>query len=155
MTEPTGQQPGQQPEGQQPTPNLSESLRELGEQMEQAMKAFANNENTHRMQQEFMKGMTDMNANLQKAVETFKTNPQVQNLTDRGQQAIDDAQENPVFREMQNNMARAISQMSEHLATFAERMRASQAGAGDKGTSQQVPIDDESDNASTGPTTRL
>ncbi len=165
--------PDQQPEPQQPqaeapstSPKLAEALRELGEQIEQTARAVLSSERSHEIQQNVSKGLNEMGANLQKALESLRANPQVQGITERAQKSLTEAQQSGIFKDLQDTLAKALAQASTQLAEFSERIKADQATANPDVPAQQVPIEHEDDTpppppaaddsgASTGPTVRL
>lgn len=163
----------QQPEQQQPhgdatsgTPKLAEAMRELGEQIEQTARTVLSSERSHEIQQNVSRGMREMSANLQKALESLRANPQVQEISERAQKGISEAQQSGIFKDLQETLAKALAQASSQLAEFSERMKIENAAATPDVPAQQVPIEHEDDTppppptaddsgATTGPTVRL
>lgn len=130
--------------------DLGTELRELGQQIEQAMRAAFESERAQTIRKDFSAGMREITAQLQNAMQAVQSNPRMQELSERGQQALNQAQENPQLKEFQEALARGVAQMNQQIAAFAERTR--QGGTTGSTPAQNVPIDHE---PATGETTRL
>lgn len=166
MTTPN-EQPEQQPENpaqSAPAPALSDALRQLGEQIEETARTVLSSERTRAIQANVATGLNDVTANLQKALESLKTNPQVQDLTDRAQKGLTEAQQSSFFKDLQETLAKALSHASTQLSEFSERIKTEHAPAPDHDTPQNIPIehdtpppdaDGDAGGVATGPTVRL
>jgi hypothetical protein len=139
--------------------DLFEELRKFGQQMETATRSAWENERTRSFQRDVSAGMQEFFGQMQRFAQTFQENPHVQNLTERGQKAIHEAQENQVTRDFQQTMARSVAYMNTQMEDFLKRMQAQTDATSqpqESSSAQQVPIDDESQSsASTGATERL
>jgi flagellar hook-basal body complex protein FliE len=161
------EQPEQQPEHPTPStpaPALSDALRQLGEQIEETARTVLSSERTREIQASVAAGLNEVTANLQKALESLKTNPQVQDLTDRAQKGLTEAQQSSFFKDLQETLAKALSHASTQLSEFSERIKTEHAPAPDHDTPQNIPIehdtsppdaDGDAGGAATGPTVRL
>ena len=139
-------------------PDLASELRELGQQIEQSVRAALDSERAKTIRKDLVTGLNEIGKQVQVAVKSLQTNPRVQDLADRGQRVVSQAQESPAMKDFQETLAKGIAQLNERLAAFVARTES----AGDGTSSQQVPVEDASqppadDTAppATGDTTRL
>lgn len=134
--------------------DLGNELRELGQQLEQAFRGVFENERAKTLQRDFIAGIREIGNQMQEGLSTLKDNPHVQNLAERGQQAVNQAQETPPAKEFQRALTRGVSLMKEQIETFNTRM-AEQASKSSQGT-QNIAIEhEEGKEAATGETTYL
>jgi heparin binding hemagglutinin HbhA len=144
-----------QPEDQknQPQNDLASELRELGQQLEEAVRSAITSDRAKQIQADISSGMKEIGVQLQGAVKSIQENPQVQQLVQRGEQAVTQAQQTKVAHDFQETLARGIAMLNEQLADFATRMRQAGDAPATGGTSTTPPAGDTS--AATGETTRL
>lgn len=145
MSEPTNN-----PQDQKQGADLANELRELGQQIEQAVRAAFQNERAQTMQRDISAGMREIGTQVQHALQAIKEDPRIQHLAERGQQAVVQAQESQAAKDLQETLARGIAQLNDQLASFINRTRSSSAT--EMPGAQNVPIDHD---AATGETTRL
>jgi hypothetical protein len=132
--------------------DLGSELRELGHQIEQALRSAFESDRAQTVQRDISSGLHEIGNQVQHALQAIKDNPRMQELSERGQQAINQVQESPQVKDFQETLARGIAQLNEQLASFAARTR---SGTDTSSTgAQDVPIDDDPSPA-TGETTRL
>jgi heparin binding hemagglutinin HbhA len=140
-----------QPDGQKPQNDLANELRELGQQIEQLVRSSIDSDRAKEVQRDITNGMVEIGTQMQSALKAIADNPQVQQLAERGQQAIEQAQQNPAIKDFQEALARGISQLNDQLSAFVSRT----TNPPPAGPSSQ-PINIETDSEpNTGPTTRL
>ncbi|MCG8348454.1 MAG: hypothetical protein MI924_11835 [Chloroflexales bacterium] len=133
-------------------PDLASELRELGQQIEQALRGTLESDRAQTIQRDISSGLHEIGNQVQHALNAIRENPRMQELSERGQQAINQVQESPQIKDFQDTLARGVAQLNEQLANFVVRTR---SGADTSSTSaQNVPIDDDPSPA-TGETTRL
>jgi HEAT repeat protein len=144
MTQPEDQQN----QSQQPQGDLGSELRELGQQIEQAVRSALESDRAKQVQADIASGMKEIGAQLQNAMRAIQENPNVQQLVQRGEQAVGQAQQSKAAQDLQETLARGIALLNEQLAAFANRVRQD-----DGSTTSPTGTGDE--NASTGETTRL
>ncbi len=145
MSDPTNKDPNAQQQF-----DLATELRELGQQLEHAVRSTLESERAQAVRRDIASGLREIGTQLQHAVESIKDDPRVQRLAERGQQAVQQAQETQAAKDFQEALARGIAQLNEQLATFISRTQTSTPPV--TGT-QSVPI--EHDTPATGETTRL
>jgi heparin binding hemagglutinin HbhA len=147
----------QTPQNQNPEDDrrdLSIELRELGQQLEQAVRSMLASDQAHRLQRDISNGMQEIGSQLKLAMNSIRENPQIQNLAERGQQTVNQVSENQAMKDFQESLTRGVSQLNEQLAAFIARNRGEEAGSTPPPQgAQNVQI--ENDDPATGPTTRL
>ncbi len=146
----------QQSEQPQETPQqaeLSKELRELGQQLEQAFRGVVESENAKKLQRDFVSGLREIGSQMQTGLGSLKENPRVQNLTERGQQVVNQAQESQASRDFQESLARGVAFLREQIASFNERQKT--GAVVPTGDMQSVTIEHEEETPATGETTRL
>jgi hypothetical protein len=147
----------QSPQNQEPEENrrdLSIELRELGQQLEQAMRSMIASDQAHRLQRDINNGMQEIGTQLKLAMNAIRESPQIQNLAERGQQTVNQVNESPAVKDFQESLTRGVSQLNEQLSAFIARNRGEEVGSKPPPQgAQSVQI--ENDEPSTGPTTRL
>ncbi|MCS6881387.1 MAG: hypothetical protein RMK84_10465 [Oscillochloridaceae bacterium] len=129
---------------QQPHSDLANELRELGHQIEQAIRSTLESDRARQLQSDISAGLREIGAQLQNAMRAIQENPQVKELVQRGEQAVSQAQQSKVAQDFQETLARGVAMLNEQLAGFVNRMR---------GSEPTPPPPD--DSAATGETTRL
>jgi molecular chaperone GrpE (heat shock protein) len=135
----------QQNQPQQPQSNdLASELRELGQQIEQAVRGALETDRAKQVQSDIAAGMREIGAQLQHTVKAIQESPQVQQLVQRGEQAVSQAQQSKAAQDFQESLARGVALLNEQLANFVTRLRQPDSDA------STPPAD-----ASTGETTRL
>ena len=138
-----------QPDGTQgPKNDLGDELRELGQQLEQMVRSTLQSERAQEIQRDIANGLREVSTQMQSALKSIGESPQVQQLAERGQKAIEQAQDSQVVKEFQEALARGIAQLNEQLAAFANRSTTPPPSTG----ATNISIDPE---PSTGETTRL
>jgi ElaB/YqjD/DUF883 family membrane-anchored ribosome-binding protein len=142
-----------QPEEQKPQNDLSKELQELGQQLEQFVRSSLDSDKAKEIQRDLSNGMREIGTQMQSALKAISENPQVQELAERGQQAIEQAQQNPVVKDFQEALARGISQLNDQLAAFVSRT--SSGTTPPASSSQSINIETDDDSGNTGPTTKL
>ena len=147
------------PQGGQGT-DLASELRELGQQIEQSVRAALDSERAKTIRRDLASGLNEIGKQVQGAVKSLQTNPRVQDLADRGQKVVNQAQDSPAMKDFQDTLAKGVAQLNERLAAFVARVENANSGAGS--STQQVPVEDASQPTdidptppTTGATTRL
>ncbi|GAB4424861.1 MAG: hypothetical protein OHK0015_04200 [Chloroflexi bacterium OHK40] len=130
-------------QSQHPQSDLASELRELGQQLEQAVRSSLESERAKQLQADIASGLREIGAQLQHAMHAIQENPQVQQFVQRGEQAVNQAQQSKVAKDFQETLARGVAMLNDQLAGFVARMR------------QQADESPPSGDASTGETTRL
>jgi hypothetical protein len=133
---------------QQPQPDLFEELKKLSGQFEQAARSVVDNNRTKSFQRDVSAGMQEFLSQIQTATKSVQDDPRVQDFVERGQQAVQDAQQSQAMKDFQTTMARSVAFFNQQLGEFSERMstsaQADQAGRPSGApTAQDVPIDDD------------
>lgn len=138
-------QPGDQKN--QPQGDLGSELRELGQQIEEAVRSALASERAKQIQADIASGMKEIGAQLQNALKSIQENPQVQQLVQRGEQAVNQAQQTKVAHDFQETLARGIAALNDQLTEFTNRMRQGDTSGGTTPPTDAGPA--------TGETTRL
>ncbi|MEI6180573.1 MAG: hypothetical protein WCP31_07450 [Chloroflexales bacterium] len=115
-----------QPEnGNNQTPSqndLGSELRELGQQLETAVRIALTSEKAKQVQQDVSSGLKEIGTQLHVAVKALQDNPQMQQLVERGEQVLSQAQQSRATQDFQETLARGIAQLNDQLAAFVTRM---------------------------------
>ncbi|NTV64799.1 MAG: hypothetical protein HGA65_14900 [Oscillochloris sp.] len=116
-----------QPEGNnsndQQQPDLANELRELGQQIEQTVRTALESERARQIQKDIMLGMREIGVQVQSALKALQEDERVRDLAERGQQAINQAQQSPAARDFQETLTRGISQLNDQLSAFVTRLQ--------------------------------
>lgn len=133
---------------QHPHRDLGTEMRELGQQLEQAFKSALESDRAKQMQADVASGMKEISVQIQHAMKAIQENPQIQQLVDRGEQAVAQAQQSKAIQDVQDSLARGLALLNEQIAGVVTRLR-SESG--------QTPPPDGGPDAgpATGETTRL
>ena len=134
-------------QSQQPGGDLASELRELGQQLETAVRSAIQSDKARQIQQDVSSGMKEIGTQLQAAFKAIQENPRFQDLVGRGEQAVTQAQQSKAAQDFQESLSRGIAQLNEQLAAFAARMRQPEAPADTPPAEGSPPA--------TGETTRL
>lgn len=143
----------------QPQKDLAAELRELGVQLEQTFRTVVESEQAKALKDNLALGFQEIGKQVQAGIKQLQENPKVQELADRGQNAVHQAQQSQAFKDFQDTLIAGLGQLNDRLSEFVTKLeeRSAQAANGDASASgsQNVPVDDESQPPSTGETTRL
>lgn len=137
-------------QSQQPGGDLASELRELGQQLEAAVRSAIQSDKAKQIQNDVASGLKEIGAQLQTALKALQENPRVQELIERGEQAVSQVQQSKAAQDFQETLARGIAQLSEQLAAFAARMRQQDGADASAGTPPATGAP-----PATGETTRL
>jgi ElaB/YqjD/DUF883 family membrane-anchored ribosome-binding protein len=145
MSDPTGQGPAHDPQ----RPDLNNELNDLVKNLEGVVRSAAQSDRARTLQRDIFGGLEQINA-------------QFQHLTERGQQAINQAQQfvnqpaqpggtpqsNALMQELQEMLARGVANINQQLNEFSTRI---QGEAGEPGA-WNVPLeeDDEEETPASG-----
>ena len=143
---------GSQPQSGAAT-DLSAELREMGQQLEAALRAALESERAKQIQRDLAGGVRELSHQLQAAVRSLQTNPRVHEAEERGRQAISQARQSKVIQDVQETVVAGVAQLNDQLRKLVERLEAERTSQPGGSPSQQVPIDHEP--PATGETTRL
>jgi heparin binding hemagglutinin HbhA len=122
-------QPDEQPNP--PQNDLASQLRELGQQIEAAVRNAMQSDKARQVQQDVAAGMKEIGVQLQSAVKSMQENPKFQEFVERGEQAVNQAQQSKIAQDFQESLARGIAQLNDQLAAFITRTREDTAASGD------------------------
>lgn len=133
------------------TPDLAHELREMGQQLEAAFKAAIESERAKQLQRDLAGGANELAAQIRTALQSLQSNPKVQQASERGRQAFDQAQQSKVAHDLQETIVTGIAQLNDQLRKLVARLESQQSGSpgSTTGTQQQDQP------PATGETTRL
>lgn len=121
--------PENQPnQGPQNSGDLGTELRELGQQLEQAIRGALASDRARQLQNDVASGLKEISAQVQHAVKAIQEDPRVQELADKGQQTVAKARESKAAQDLQEALARGIAQLNDQLAGFVTKLRAESDG---------------------------
>lgn len=145
------------PQGQPPQggsgPDLGAEMREMGQQIEAAVRALAESERAKQLQRDLAGGVRELTSQLQTAVKSLQTNPRVQQAEQRGRDVLSQAMQNKAVQDVQETFVNGLAQFNDQLRKLVERLENEVGGQSGGPTSQNVPIEHEP--PATGETTRL
>jgi BMFP domain-containing protein YqiC len=150
----------EQPEGQDPKSesarnamnDLSNELREMGQQLEAAFRAALESERTKQLQRDLAGGIRELSTQIQSALRSVQSNPRVQQAEERGRQVFAQARESKVAQDLQETIVGGIAQLNDQLRKLVDRLENDSSAQASNSPTQQVPIEHE---PATGETTRL
>ena len=135
--------------------DLMQEIREFGSQLEAAFRAALESERTKQLQRDLMGGLKELSAQVKTAVKSVQENPRVQQASERGKEALRNAQSSKATQDLQETIVAGVAQLNVQLRKLVERLETADAEAPASSTpTQQVPIETDATSA-TGPTTRL
>jgi hypothetical protein len=134
-------QPENQP--QQPQSDLASELRELGQQLENSVRSALQSEKARQIQHDVTIGMKEIGTQVQSALKSIQENPKIQQLIDRGEQTLSQAQQSHLAQDFQESLSRGISQLNEQLSAFIARTRSD--GSTATGGSSDAPATGETE----------
>lgn len=108
---------------QPPAGDLASELRELGQQLETALRSAIQSDKARQVQQDVSSGMKEIGTQLQAAFKAIQENPRVQQFVERGEQAVSQAQHSKAAQDFQETLSRGVAQLNDQLAAFVARMR--------------------------------
>lgn len=136
-------------QSQQPAGDLASELRELGQQLEAAVRSAIQSDKAKQVQQDVSSGVKEIGSQLQAAFKAIQENPRVQELVERGEQAVNQAQQSKVAQDFQESLSRGLAQLNQQLAAFVARV----SQPADEAPPATPPAGDSA--PATGETTRL
>lgn len=150
MSQPEDQQ-NQSQQSQPASTDLAAELRELGQQIEQAVRGALESDRAKQVQNDIASGMREIGVQLQHTIKAIQESPKVQQLVQRGEQAVGQAQQSKAAHDFQESLARGVAMLNDQLAGFVTRLRQ----ADDDTTPPMGTTPPTGDSATTGETTRL
>lgn len=138
--------------------DLGSELRELGQQLEQAVRSALESDRARQVQADIASGMKEIGAQLQTAMKAIQDNPRVQHFVQRGEQAVDQAQHSKAAQDLQDSLARGIAMLNEQLSGFVTRLNqegTTPPSSSATPSSSSGATTDTSSSPATGETTRL
>ena len=144
-----------QPSPDKDSADLMAELREMGQQLEAALRAAIESDRAKQLQKDIAGGVRELTAQVQSAVKSLQTDPRVQKAEERGRQAVEQARENKVVQDIQETIVTGLSSLNMQLRKVVERIETEANRPASSGpATQDVPVEREPD-AATGETTRL
>jgi|HigsolmetaAR202D_1030399.scaffolds.fasta_scaffold00078_3 hypothetical protein len=155
----SGEQNSSNTSSSQSQKDLANELRELGLQLEQTFRTVIESEQAKALKENLVLGFQEIGKQVQAGLKQLQENPKVQELADRGQQAVSQAQQSQAFKDFQETLISGLGQLNERLSALVTKLEERSAQAANstpsEAGSQNVPVDDESQPPATGETTRL
>lgn len=135
--------------------DLLQEIREFGSQLEAAFRAALESERTKQLQRDLMGGLKELSSQVRTAVRSVQDNPRVQQASERGKEALRNAQSSKTTQDLQETIVAGVAQLNVQMRKLVERLETPDAEApGSTTPTQHVPIETDTTSA-TGPTTRL
>jgi hypothetical protein len=144
---PPSSETGEQQPGAATNQDVFEELNKLRQNLEQSGRGVMSSENAQKMQSDITNTIQQVLTQTQKSVQSVQENPQVKEWSERGQQAVNQAQQNQVVRDLQQTMANSLAYFNQQLAELRTRQEKQEQQAAAQ-SAQSVPIDiEEEENA--------
>jgi hypothetical protein len=137
---------GEQQPGAATQSDVFEELNKLRQNLEQSGRNVMSNENAQKMQSDITNNIQQLLTQAQKSMQSVQENPQVKQWSERGQQAVNQAQQNQVVRDLQQTMANSLAYFNQQLAELRARQQKEEEQAAAQ-SAQSVPIDIEEEDA--------
>ncbi len=138
--------------GQDGNSDLAKELREMGKQLEAALRAAVESDRAKQLQQDIAGGVRELSNQVQSAVKSLQSDTRFQQAEERGRQAIAQARESKVVQDIQETFVAGLAQLNTQLRKVVERIE-SEINKPESTPVQNVPVEHET--ATTGETTRL
>ncbi len=107
----------------QPQTDIGAELRELGQQIEQAIRTAMESDRAKQVQNDVSAGIKEIGTQLHKAIDSIKDDPRIQQLAEKGEEAVSKARTSQAAQDFQEALARGIAQLNEQLTAFVNRTR--------------------------------
>jgi hypothetical protein len=143
---PPSSETGEQQPGAATNQDVFEELNKLRQNLEQSGRGVMSSENAQKMQSDITNTIQQVLTQAQKSVQSVQENPQVKEWSERGQQAVNQAQQNQVVRDLQQTMANSLAYFNQQLAELRARQEKQEEQAAAR-SAQSVPIDIEEEDA--------
>ncbi len=137
---PPSSEAGEQQPGAAANQDVFEELNKLRQNLEQSGRGVMSSENAQKMQSDITNTIQQVLTQAQKSVQSVQDNPQVKEWSERGQQAVNQAQQNQVVRDLQQTMANSLAYFNQQLAELRARQEQQEEQAAAR-SAQSVPID--------------
>ncbi len=141
-----------------PQGDLASELRELGQQLETAVRNALQSDKARQVQQDMAAGMQEIGTQMKSALKAIQENPSLQQFVERSEQAVSQAQQSKATHDFQEALARGVAQLNDQLANFitnlSQNTSAQEPQQAPPAEPQQAPPAEEPPPA-TGETTRL
>jgi hypothetical protein len=122
--------------------DLNQELRQLGSQLERAVRGVFSSDPARNFQRDISSSMHEINEQFQSALKSINENPDIQKLSNQGQQVVDQFQEITVVQEFQKALAKGVSQLNQQIDTFITNMQ-SEKEPNPATTPQKIKIEEE------------
>jgi hypothetical protein len=116
-------EPENKDQNQPPHNDIATELRELGQQIEQAIRTALESDRAKQVQQDVVSGLKEIGTQLNGAIAALKEDPRLQQLAEKGEEAVNKARSSQAANDFQEALARGIAQLNEQLSAFVTRMR--------------------------------
>jgi translation initiation factor 2B subunit (eIF-2B alpha/beta/delta family) len=140
MSEPNQEQQEAQSEAQA---NLNEELRQLGSQLERAVRSVFSSDPARNFQRDISSSLNEINDQFQNALKSINENPDIQKLSTQGQQVVGQIQEVAIVQEFQKVLANGVSLLNQQIDSFLTNVQGSEKEPNPATTPQKIKIEEE------------
>lgn len=127
--------------------DLNKELRDLGSQLERAVRGILNNDQAKNFQRDISSNINQISQQFETALKSINENADIKNLADQGQQVINQVQNKmqdiSVIQDFQKALATGVSQLNKQLDEFISKQASEKKDASDKSSMQNIPIEEE------------
>jgi hypothetical protein len=131
------------PTSERETPDLTEELRDLGQQIERAFRAVVESERAKQLQKDVASGVREVTTQLRSAVDSLQKDPRVQQAENRGREAFTNVKDSKIGQDIQDAFVTGLASLNTQLRNLVERIEQEANKPASSTPSQQVPIDQE------------
>ncbi len=136
-TPPPGNDPGKN------ATDLKAELREMGQQIETALRTFIESERAKQLQDDLARGVREVSSQVRTAVQNLQSDPRVAQAEERGRQAIHQARESKVVQDLQDTLVVGLSELNSQLSKLVQRLEEDNKRRKAAPSSQNVPVEQE------------
>ncbi len=108
---------------EQPTDELAEELKKLGQQFEAVIRAVWAHPQRQRVEQELHEGFQELSRQLEAAFKSAQESPAVQDVSTQVKQVLETAKESKAAQEIREGMLKGLQELSAALGRMAESLR--------------------------------
>lgn len=137
------------------TPDLVNELREMGQQLEQMLRAFVESDRAKQLQRDLSGGVKEITRQVQLALKSAQSNERFQQAEERGRQALNQAQQSKLVNDVQETLVSGMAQLNAQLKRATDRLQEDERANASGTTAQHVPIEVDESQPATPPFERF
>lgn len=128
---------------EQPSSELTEELKKLGQQLEAVIQAAWTHPQRQRIEQDLHEGLQALSHQLETAFKSAQESSAVQDVSAQAKQAFETAKESKVAQEVQQGMLKGLHELSAALGRMAESLRPEDTAAEESAEASELTSEGE------------